>query len=59
MTPQEWRSSTHDGSINKMGEQYNPETGKYEALGAAKIARFFGIGIVDMEEDRPFRCRMH
>ena len=31
------------GSINKMGEQYNPETGKYEALGAARgIARFLG-----------------
>ena len=31
------------GSINKMGEQYNPETGQYEALGAARgIARFLG-----------------
>jgi len=31
------------GSINKMGEQYNPETGRYEALGAARgVARFLG-----------------
>ena len=31
------------GSTNKMGEQYNPETGRYEALGAARgIARFLG-----------------
>ena len=31
------------GSINKMGEQYNPETGRYESLGAARgVARFLG-----------------
>ena len=40
-----------------MGEQYNPETGKYEALGAARgIARFLGGNRYGGDL---FLCRMH